>query len=250
MTLPDQDRNSLPPNAAQFVTPHWSVVLAAGGGDSPAAQQALERLCQTYWYPLYAYVRRQGVSPDDAADLVQGFFGSVIEKKSLAQVDPSERKFRAFLLACLKHFLSDARDSQRAQKRGGGKTIVSLDALDAEERYRREPAETLSPDKLYDRQWAFTVLDRARVRLRQEFEADGKGELYEYLKLLESGAEKNLTQAEVGRRMNTTESAIKNAALRFRRRRGELIREEIAPTVSGVSEIDEECRYLIELVSG
>ena len=233
-----------------FTTTHWSVVLTAGQSGSPAAFQALERLCQTYWYPLYTYVRRQGYSPDDAQDLTQAFFERVLEKNYFAQVAQDRGRFRAFLLAALKHFLSDQRDHERAAKRGGGRLPLSLDAQEGEQRYLLEPADTLTPEKLYERRWALTVLDQARARLRDEFAAAGKSDLYEALTGLETGEDTNLTYAELGQRLGLSESAIKSAALRLRRRYGELVREAIAQTVASASEIDEEVRYLLAVVAG
>ncbi len=238
------------PGPARFLTTHWSVVLAAGVSGSPAAQAALERLCATYRYPLYAFVRRQGESAEEAEDIVQGFFARVIEKNSFAQVDRSKGRFRAFLLACLKHFMADARDREHAAKRGGGQRIVSFDALTAEERYQREPADLMTPERLYDLQWAHTLAERARGKLREEYASAGKGELYDLLTCLEPGAAQRLTYAEIGRRLNKTESAIKNEAARFHQRFRELVRAEVAQTVASVPEIDEEIRHLRDLLLG
>jgi RNA polymerase sigma-70 factor (ECF subfamily) len=232
-----------------FTTTHWSVVLGAAQGDRPAAREALERLCTTYWYPLYAYVRRRGYSPEDAQDLTQGFFERVLEKHYLDQVDQSKGRFRAFLLATLKHFLSDQSDRQRAAKRGGRKSILSLDAQAGEEHYRLEPVDAISPDRLYERRWAFTVLGEARRRLRAEFAAAGRLQLYEHLDAFESGEETGLTFNEVGHQLGLSEACVKSAALRLRRRYGELLREEIAQTVASVAEIDEEIRHLVSVVS-
>ena len=232
----------------QFTTTHWSVVLAARGTDSSVALQALERLCQTYWYPLYAFVRRQGYSAQDAEDLTQGFFERVLEKEYFTDVDQSKGRFRAFLLAALKHFLSESRKRERAIKRGGGKPMVCLDAQTAEERYRLEPTDTMTPDRLYDRRWALTVVENAVVRLRQEYAAAGKGELYENLKSQLPGAAEGLSHAEVGCRLGKSESAIKTEALRLRRRLADFVRAEIQQTVAGVADIDEEVRYLSEVL--
>lgn len=246
----DESSTSAHATSDWFTTTHWTVVLAAGQGGSPAAFQALERLCQTYWYPLYAYVRRQGYPPEDAQDLTQAFFERVLEKNYLAQVDRDRGRFRAFLLAALKHFLSDQRDHDRAAKRGGGKPLLPLDAQEGEERYLLEPPDPLTPEKLYERRWALTVLEQARVRLRNEFAAAGKSDLYEALTGLETGEDTKLTYAELGQRLGRSESALKSAALRLRRRYGELIREEIAHTVASASEIEEEVRYLLAVVAG
>ena len=245
----EQEESPASTDTDWFTTTHWSVVLGAAQGDRPAARQALERLCTAYWYPLYVYVRRRGHSPEDARDLTQGFFERVLEKHYLDQVDQSKGRFRAFLLATLKHFLSDQSDRRRAAKRGGGRTILSLDAQAAEERYQFEPIDALSPDKLYDRRWAFTVLGEARGRLRAEFAAAGRLVLYEHLDAFESGEETGLTFNEVGRQLALSEACVKAAASRLRRRYGELVREEIARTVASVAEIDEEIRHLVMVVS-
>lgn len=232
-----------------FTTTHWSVVLAARQPDTPGAQQALERLCQTYWYPLYVFVRHQGYSPEDAQDLTQAFFERVLARNYFDQADREKGRFRAFLLARLKHFLSDRRDHDRAAKRGGRATVLSLDAQTAEERYRLEPLDTMAPDRLYERRWAFTVLAQARERLRQEFLAGGKGELYQQLNALETGEERDHTYAEVGQRLGLSEDAVKSAVVRLRRRYGELLRQEIAQTVATASEIDQEIRHLMAAIA-
>jgi RNA polymerase sigma factor (sigma-70 family) len=241
----------LPASLSQdwFATTHWSVVLAAREADTPAARAALERLCQTYWYPLYAYVRRLGSSPADAQDLTQAFFERVMERHYFDQADRDKGRLRAFLLTALKHFLSDQRDRERAAKRGGGRTILSLDAQTAEERYRLEPVDTMSPDRLYERRWAFTVLDRARDALRQEFLAAGKGQLYERLNAMETHEEAEGTYAEVGRQLGMSESAVKSAVVRLRRRYGNLLRQEIAQTVSTVAAVDIEIRHLMAAIA-
>src|SRR5579863_7427661 len=160
-----------------FATTHWTLVLHAGRSDSTAAREALAQLCQTYWYPLYAYVRRRGYSPEDAEDLTQGFFARLLKLDSLAEVRRERGKFRSFLLASLNHFLSDAWDRQRAQKRGQGR-VISLDATLAEERWSREPADTLTPEKLFERKWARTLLDSVVRGLQREHESEGKGALF------------------------------------------------------------------------
>lgn len=196
-------------------------------------------------------MRRQGYSPEDAQDSTQAFFERLLTRDMdfLANVHPSRGKFRAFLLASLKHFLSDERDRQRAAKRGGGKVILSLEAQDAEQRYRLEPIDPVTPEKLFERRWALTVLDSARCRLRDEFKTAGKSDLYEALKSCETGERKDLTYSEVGRRLGLSENAVKSAVLRLRQRYGELVREEIAQTVSTASEIDDEIRHLLAVLT-
>ena len=247
MAFEEQD---MPVNAAHFVTTHWSVVLAARGSDSAAGRAALEKLCQTYWYPLYAFVRRQGNSPADAEDLTQAFFERVLEKQYFADVDQSKGLFRAFLIAALKHFLADCRDRARAIKRGGTATIVHLDALTAEERYRLEPADNMAPDSLFDRSWGLTVVENAVDRLRQEWRTQGKAELFESLKFELPGSEDRHPYAEIGAKLGKTQSAIKTDAYRLRQQFNRFLRDEIQNTVAGVSNIDDEIRYLAKVWSG
>jgi len=233
-----------------FTTTHWSVVLAAALPCSPASQQALERLCRAYWYPLYAFVRRQGLSPEDAQDLTQGFFTRFLEKNYLAQVQRDKGRFRCFLLASLKHFLADEWDKARAQKRGGGFTFVSLEDSTGEDRYRLEPVDAMDAEKLFERRWASTVLDQAREHLREEYCRVGRPELYERLKALDSGDKDAPSYSGVAGQLGMTESAVKSAIFRMRQRYRELVREEVANTVQSAAEIDEEIRYLIGVISG
>jgi len=242
------DRYPLPTNAHWFATTHWSVVVAASDQDSPQKVDALEKLCRAYWYPLYAFIRREGYHPQDAQDLTQGFFTRLLEKNYLAQTDRQKGRFRSFLLAALKHFLSDEQDKARAQKRGGGQALISLDEQTAEGRYCLEPADVMSAEKLFERRWALTLLEQARTRLREEYVAGGKAEFYDQLRIMEA-EEKKGTYAESAARLGTTESAIKSAVPRLRRRYAELVREEIAHTVNSPGEIDEEIRYLIAVIS-
>jgi len=242
------DRNPLPTNAHWFATTHWSVVVAASDQNSPKKVDALEKLCRAYWYPLYAFIRREGYHPQDAQDLTQGFFTRLLEKNYLAHMDRQKGRFRSFLLAALKHFLSDEQDKARAQKRGGGQALISLDEQTAEGRYRLEPADVMSAEKLFERRWALTLLEQARTRLRNEYVAAGKAEFYDQLSIMEA-EEKKGTYAESAACLGTTESAIKSAVPRLRRRYAELVREEIAHTVNSPSEIDEEIRYLIAVIS-
>ena len=239
----------LPASGGQsFTTTHWSVVLRAGDGDSPQAASALEQLCRTYWYPLYAYVRREGHTPPDAQDLTQEFFARLLARNSLAQVGPQKGKFRSFLLAALRHFLSDQRDRDRAVKRGGGAEVLSLDAQEAEERYRLEPVERLDAEKIYERRWAMTLLERALIRLREESAAAGKAELFERLRSFVAG-DSEVTCAEAATELGLSESAVKSAVHRLRERYRELVREEIAHTVADPAEIEAEIRYLITVIS-
>ena len=233
---------------AWFVTTHWSVVLSAQGKDSAQSKAALETLCRTYWYPLYAYVRREGHTQADAEDLTQEFFARLLARNSLAQVEPQKGKFRSFLLAALRHFLSDQRDRDRAVKRGGGAEVLSLDAQEAEERYRLEPVQRLDAEKIYERRWAMTLLEQALMRLRDESAAAGKTELFERLRSFVAG-DNEVTCAEAATELGLSESAVKSAVHRLRERYRELVREEIAQTVADPGEIDDEIRYLITVMS-
>ena len=233
-----------------FTTTHWSVVLAAGQSDSPQATEALEKLCRTYWYPLYCFIRRQGFRPADAEDLTQGFLAHLLERKALRKVSREKGLFRSFLLASLKYFLADESDKARAQKRGGGCAVVSLDEAGAEERYQREVADELTAEKLYERRWAMAVLDRAFVRLQEEFTAADKSALYDELRQLQEDASDAASYAEVATRLGMPVNTLKSHVRRFRQRYRELLCEEVAQTVSTPAEIAQEVRHLIAVVSG
>ncbi|MHC1769230.1 MAG: RNA polymerase sigma factor [Verrucomicrobiia bacterium] len=232
-----------------FATTHWSVVLAAGQSDSSEAADALERLCRTYWYPLYAYVRRRGFSQEDAQDLTQAFFGDMLAKGSLGGATPERGRFRSFLLASLQNFLVDQHRHASALKRGGGHSILSLDGMGGEERFRLEPHHDLTPEKLYERAWARTLLDRARSRLREEYLAVGKSHLYFALKNfpLAGKSERSFQQAATDLEM--TVPGLKSAVHRLRARYRELVREEVAHTVADPAELNEEARHLIAVIS-
>jgi RNA polymerase sigma-70 factor (ECF subfamily) len=227
-----------------FVTTEWTMVLDAGGTDSPRAREALARLCETYWYPLYAYVRRRGQSPADAEDLTQGFFARLLELESLANVRRQKGKFRSFLLASLNHYMSDEWDRARAQKRGRSSTI-SRDAVAAEARFSREPADTLTPEKVFERKWALTVLETVVQRLRRDYEAEGKGALFAALRFTISG-EKEQSYKEIAEQLKMNEQAMRVAVHRLRQRYRQLLRGEIARTVATEAEVDDEIRHLLE----
>jgi len=230
--------------AVNFATTHWSIILAAGDQESPQAQEALSALCTTYWYPLYAYVRRHGHSPEQAEDLTQEFFARLLEKGFLRGVDPEKGKFRAYLMSCFRHFLANERDRPQAQKRGGGKTTLSLDFAIAEKRYKQEPAHELTPEKLYERQWALTLLDQVLNRLRDDSIRDGHGRLFDTLKVFLTGESPALSYEEVSRTLGLSVGAIKVAVHRLRRRYRELLREEIGRIVGDPSETDNEIQAL------
>jgi RNA polymerase sigma-70 factor (ECF subfamily) len=233
-----------------FATTHWSVVLAAGQNTAPAAAAALETLCETYWYPLYAWLRRQGYGMHDAQDLTQSFLVHLLEKHRLPTVHPDKGKFRSFLLASLKHFLTNEWDKARALKRGGELKIVSIDDEEAEGRFQREPAHQQAPDKVFEQSWAATLLESVLKRLKAEYAADGRTALFDRLQPYLSGDRGGAPYAEVAARLGLGESGVKMAVLRLRRRFGELLRAEIANTVSKPEEIDEEIRCLFAAVSG
>ncbi len=235
---------------AAFVTTHWSVVLTSADGDSPEAKAALEQLCRTYWYPLYCYIRRRGYGHEDAQDLTQGFLLQLLERHSFARADASKGRFRSFLLAALNYFLSDQRERAGAQKRGGGcPTLSFVDAQAADERYRLEPVDDRSPDKLFERRWALTLLDQVFARLEQELREAGKAELFQGLRvfLVEGPGEENY--AEVGAELGMSGEAVRKAVQRMRQRYHELFRDEIAHTVAGPAQVEEELRYLYAIMA-
>jgi len=226
-----------------FATTHWTIVLNAGRSDSTRARDALAQLCQTYWYPLYAYIRRRGESPADAEDLTQGFFARLLEHNSLADVRREKGKFRSFLLASLNHYLSDQWDRQRAQKRGQGR-VISLEAAPAEARWSREPADTLTPDKLFERKWAMTVLEVIVQRLQREYESPGKGSLFMALRFSIAGEKADEPYAKLAADLGLKEPALRVSVHRLRQRYRQLLREEIARTVATEAEIDGEIQHL------
>jgi DNA-directed RNA polymerase specialized sigma24 family protein len=233
-----------------FATTHWSVVLAAAEGDSPQATEALEALCRAYWYPLYAYVRRQGRSPEDAQDLTQEFFSRLVAKGYLEAVGPKGGKFRWFLLSAVKRFLNNQRERALAAKRGAGACHLPFDGERAEDRYRLEAANHLTPDKLYDRAWAVNLIETANRSLEEEYLLEGKAALYQQLKGFLSGDKTDLSYAEVGARSQMSEGAVKVAVHRLRHRYRGVLREQIAQTVATRTEIEEELRDLLAAFSG
>jgi DNA-directed RNA polymerase specialized sigma24 family protein len=232
-----------------FATTHWSVVLAAGAGGSPQAHAALAKLCQAYWYPLYAYVRRQGYSAPDAQDLTQEFFARLLQSHLLAAADPKRGRFRSFLLASVKHFLMHEWEKARALKRGGGRPPISFDAGSGEARYGVEPVENTTAEHIFERRWALTLLGGVLERLRDEFAAGGKTALFETLKPALTGEPRTLSHAETAHSLGMTEGAVKVAVHRLRQRYGELLREEIGQTVASPGEVEEELRYLLSVLS-
>jgi RNA polymerase sigma-70 factor (ECF subfamily) len=245
----DDERGSLWPGMPrQFATTRWSVVLAAGETASPGSREALAKLCETYWYPLYAFARRWGHTADEAQDLTQEFFARLLEKHYLGDVRPERGRFRSFLLASLKHFLLNERDRVLAQKRGGGHALISLEIDTAEGRYRLEPPDKSTPETIYERRWALTLLDRVLARLRDEYAGSGRERVFESLSGFLTGQSWTPKYADIGAALDMTEGAVKVAVHRLRRRFGELLRDEIADTVAEPDDIEDEIRYLFKVL--
>ena len=236
--------------AWRFASTRWSLVAAAGQGTSPEAQEALAVLCRVYWYPLYAYARRRLANVEDAQDATQAFFARLLEKDYLQAADPERGKFRSFLLTAFKRFLTKERERDQAQKRGGRRHIVPLDFQTGERRYHLEPVDHATPETIFERRWALTLLEQALARLRQEFETAGKQRVFDGLKATLTGDDVAEPYAEIAGRLEMSEPAVKVAVHRLRRRYQELLREEIAQTVATAEEIDEELRNLFRAVSG
>jgi RNA polymerase sigma-70 factor (ECF subfamily) len=239
-----------PDIARWFATTHWSVVLAARDEDSPRAGAALETLCRAYWYPLYAYVRRKGHGPEEAQDLTQEFFARLLERNFLQAVQQERGKFRWFLLSAMKRFLANEWHKDHAAKRGGRHVVLSLDETVAEGRFQLEPADPLTPEKLFDQSWALTLLDEARQKLQREYETSGRGAAFEQLKVFLSGDRAPVSHAEAGAALGLSEGAVTVAVHRLRQRYRECLRESIAHTVLTPTEVDEEIRHLFAVFSG
>ncbi len=239
--MPDRD---LAPDAGQFPSTCWSLVLAARSQAEPRAREALAALCHAYWYPLYAYIRRRGHAPDEAQDLTQEFFTGFLREGFLNTVDPDRGKFRAFLLAACKHFLANRRARDHAQKRGGGLGPISIGSTDAEGRYGGEPMHEMTPERLYDRRWALTLLGRVLDRLAAEMARAGKGPLFARLEPTLLGERGAGPYARVAEELGLSPGAVKVAAHRLRRRYRALLRAEIGRTVDDPARVDDEIRDL------
>ncbi len=240
-----------PDRGAWFATTHWSGVLAAArAGDSGRGAAALEALCRKYWHPLYAYLRRAGHASHDAEDLVQGFFEQCLRHGYLAAANRDRGRFRSFLLTALKRYAANEQDKARALKRGGGQPAISFDAGDAETRYAADPHTSLTPDRLFERRWALTLLETVLDRLRQEQAAAGRAPLFAELQGVLTASGQQTPMAETARRLGMSEGAVKVAAHRLRRRYRELLLEEIAHTVGSADEIEEERRRLLAALGG
>lgn len=243
----DQTIHTLP-GSSQFPTTRWTLVVAAGDPYRKEARSALVSLCENYWYPLYAYLRRRGYPADQAQDLIQDFFIQVLEGRYLDRADPEKGRFRWFLLTSLRFFVADEQDRQRAHKRGGG-VVVPLEVSSGEERYQREPAHDETPERIFERRWALSVLDRVVERLRDEFVRHGRPEQFDRLKVFLLG-QSDAPYAALAREMNTSEGAVKVAIHRLRKRYRELFRQEIADTVADPAEVESELRFLAEVLTG
>jgi RNA polymerase sigma-70 factor (ECF subfamily) len=226
------------------------VVLTAGHSDTTLARDALARLCQTYWHPLYAYVRRLGNSPHDSQDLTQEFFARLLEKNYLAGADESRGRFRSFLLAALKHFLANEWDKARAQKRGGGRIPIPINIGTAETSCGFEPVDNVTAEKIYERRWALTLLAQVLRRLREEYVQAGREKLFEQLKPTLTEASRTVRYAEMAVRLGTSEGAVKVAVHRLRQRYREVLRAEIADTVASPAEVEDELRNLFAALAG
>jgi RNA polymerase sigma-70 factor (ECF subfamily) len=238
------------PGSSQFPTTRWTLVVAAGDPRRKDARSALVSLCEKYWYPLYAYLRRRGYAPDQAQDLTQEFFMRVLEGRYLDRADPEKGRFRSFILTSLKFFAADEQDRQRAQKRGGT-AVVSFEfssGESGEERYQREPGHNETPDRIFERRWALSMLERVMDRLRDEFVQHGRPENFERMKVFLLG-QSEAPYADLAREMNTSEGALKVAIHRLRKRYRELLRQEIADTVADPAEVESELRYLAAVLT-
>ena len=243
--------NSAPSNAdgltgqdGRFRTTRWTRVCKAGQLDTPSASEALAELCREYWYPLYAFARRRGLSPEDAQDLTQSFFARLLEKQYLQRADPARGRFRSFLLSSITHFLCNEWEKQKTIKRGGQCFFVSWDELDAENRYRQEPFSELSAEKLYDRRWAMTILDKAREGMRQEHSASGELALFETLEGAITGTLEPQTYHDLAARLSLTEAAVRMRIHRLKRRYGKVLREVVQATLAEGEDVDAEIRQL------
>jgi RNA polymerase sigma-70 factor (ECF subfamily) len=246
--MPDAERNSQEVPRV-FVTTHWSVVLAAGDRSSPEAEQALSRLCQSYWFPIYAFVRKRAYSPEQAQDLTQEFFAGFLEKNHVAKAARERGRFRCFLMKSVESFLRNESDHARAQRRGGGRKLVSIDEQDAEERYRCEPRTEIDPAKTFEHRWAATLLSNVLGRLKEEFDAAGRSDLFDALQAHLWGDSESIPYPQLAEQFGLTLANVKTTAHRLRQRYRELLREEIAHTVALPSQIDDEIRYLMKVVS-
>ncbi len=232
---------------AAFMTTHWSVVLEAQG-ESPAAQEALEKLCRTYWRPIFAFLRRQGLPPEQAEDITQGFFAQLLERRKFSALRKEKGRLRSFLLGALKYFVADEQRRSMAIKRGKGQRLIPLEEFRAGERIDMEPSDPMTAEMIYERRWALTVLERVLSRLKDEYVAAGNAALFDALKELLPDEPGSPSQAEIAARLGMTENAVRQAFYRFRQRYQSLLREEIAHTVATPGDIEDELRHLIAVI--
>lgn len=232
-----------------FTTTHWSMVRAAGAGAAPSAREALEKLCTDYWQPLYGYIRRKGHDPHQAEDLTQEFFARLLARNDFAGIDPARGKFRAYLLAAMNHFLAKEWRKAGTLKRGGGQTPIPLDTASAEELYGSQASAEATPERLFDRRWAETVLEQAARRLRNAFVSDGREPLFRELNVFLSTPAGAGDYSAAAARLRMTEAAVVKAVERLRRHYRDLVRGEIAQTVTTTAELEEEMRYLLEVLA-
>jgi RNA polymerase sigma factor (sigma-70 family) len=242
-----EELSSRPPGL--FATTHWSVILTAGKGESEQAAEALEKLCRTYWYPLYAYVRRRGYRPENAQDLTQEFFAHLLEKRAFGHLEQEGGKFRSFLLTALNHFLTNEWARRNTEKRGARYVRFSLDELEPERRYQFEPIDEVTPETFFERRWAATLLEQVMNGLRDEYVCEGKSVLFQRLQPCLTGAEQMLPYADLAALLKMTDNAVKMAVHRLRKRYGELLRAEIVQTVATPQEVEEEIHHLIAITA-
>ena len=235
------------PGGAAFMTTHWSVVLEAQG-ESPAAQEALEKLCRTYWRPIFAFLRRRGHSPEEAEDITQGFFAQLLERRKFNALRKEKGRLRSFLLGALKYFVADEQRRAMAVKRGKGQRLIPLEEFRAGERIEMEPSDPMTAEMIYERRWALTVLERVLSRLKEEYVGAGNAALFDSLKELLPDEPGSPSQAEIAARLGMTENAVRQAFYRFRQRYQSILREEIAHTVATPADIEDELRHLIAVI--
>jgi RNA polymerase sigma-70 factor (ECF subfamily) len=250
MPKPSSESSSLPGSHQRFATTRWSVVVAAGQRGTVGSETALATLCESYWYPVYAFLRRRGYKPQDAQDLTQGFFAVLLEKDYVRAADRELGRFRTFLLTAVSRYLSKERERKRAQKRGGKQAALSLDFDAGELRYQLEPADEWTPERLFERRWALTVLDRVLERLGQDYANQSKGKLFSRLKIFLTGASQLPAYAELAGELDLSEGAVKVAVHRLRRRYRELLKQEIAGTVATEDDVADELNCLLAALRG